>query len=351
MVHSGHNLDRRRSGVNIKISAEEQCGGWYKDQNGALHHQVDLLSTQVFTLQPAVIDSGPYAGAKALIILPTKTFPFQKLPAELREMVYEIVLSNDTKTSKKCSILRTSREIFCEARPFLFRREFNFSSMQQSNSFLRQIRPNLQFITKITVLKSGTNALRECYQQLIGAARLKNFSVCLPANFKGTIAEHIAKHWEALRIYLLANGSDEEESKRRLQKISFMVGRSQTSVTTNKGVVLRFITPDTNAQCRKKIETYIERHFENERFKDALEKLRACINRTFRRDQDTDYVVMGVKAGDKKLQQIEARGLDTIDEEGFMRMLETGVPEKKRARMAERSAAGGEPAGKRLKSS
>lgn len=63
--------------------------------------------------------------------------------------------------------------------------------------------------------------------------------------------------------------------------------------------------------------------------------------------EDTDYIILGARAGPKKLDTIAEHGLETIDEGQFYEMLKTGVPEEKRQRMAEKGEAA--PAKKKQK--
>jgi len=63
--------------------------------------------------------------------------------------------------------------------------------------------------------------------------------------------------------------------------------------------------------------------------------------------EDTDYIVLGVKAGQKKLDEIEAKGLETVDEAGFYELLQNGIPDEKRERMEAKAEA--EPAKKKQK--
>ncbi len=55
--------------------------------------------------------------------------------------------------------------------------------------------------------------------------------------------------------------------------------------------------------------------------------------------EDTDYIVVGLRAGAKKLQVINELELETISEEEFFEILEHGVSEEKRERMANRRRA------------
>lgn len=55
--------------------------------------------------------------------------------------------------------------------------------------------------------------------------------------------------------------------------------------------------------------------------------------------EDTDYIIMGTKAGPNKIAEIKEKDLETVDEEGFFDLLRDGVPDSKRARMAANAAA------------
>nr|POE92996.1 replication factor c subunit 1 [Quercus suber] len=63
---------------------------------------------------------------------------------------------------------------------------------------------------------------------------------------------------------------------------------------------------------------------------------------------DTDYVVLGVRAGQKKLDEIAEKDLDTITESDFFQLLKTGVSDDKRRKMRAKAAAE-EPAKKKAK--
>ncbi|ORY60098.1 uncharacterized protein BCR38DRAFT_412299 [Pseudomassariella vexata] len=55
--------------------------------------------------------------------------------------------------------------------------------------------------------------------------------------------------------------------------------------------------------------------------------------------EDTDYIILGTRAGPKKLEIINEHELDTITEEEFFQILENGVSKEKRESMAARRAA------------
>jgi len=127
--------------------------------------------------------------------------------------------------------------------------------------FMERIGKAKEFLTKITIDRSGTLIAAKFNRQLIGAQRLQRFSICLSVNFKGTLQAHIDNHYEALGIYLLAHGADEAESLTRLKKITFTVGASQSGVTNVSGKPIRLITPEMNESCRRQIRGLLRKHF------------------------------------------------------------------------------------------
>ena len=65
--------------------------------------------------------------------------------------------------------------------------------------------------------------------------------------------------------------------------------------------------------------------------------------------EDTDYIILGTRPGQKKIDTIEANNLDTITEEEFYDMLKSGVPKEKRDRMAAKADTEAKPPKKKQK--
>ena len=71
--------------------------------------------------------------------------------------------------------------------------------------------------------------------------------------------------------------------------------------------------------------------------------------------EETDYIILGTRPGDKKVKEINEKSLETISEAEFFELLKNGVPQEKRDRMAaaaEAAAAAaedGEPVTKKQK--
>ena len=249
-----------------------------------------------------IITSGPHAGKRAYVAVKANHFPFMKLPLELRQSIYKMVLGNKTAitiTAKKlecarthyklvkastrrlsyrvssvsslqnallesdtCSLLLTTRAISAEAIEFLYRgRHFTFPGIAIMVDWLSDIKECRKYVTHITCEKSGHRLTRACYVQLVHAVRLQYFKINLPLTFNGTLREHMDKHYRDLQIYLLARGADEAESLRRLDCIHFDIGPDQRGVRDNNGLVLRQMTPDMERSCKAFIRAKLQKHY------------------------------------------------------------------------------------------
>jgi hypothetical protein len=100
-----------------------------------------------------------------------------------------------------------------------------------------------------------------CYRQIVDATHLQRFSVTLPGSQPEHLGKHIDKHWDAMSRYLLAGGSDESESLRRVGNLHFAVGKSQRSVLSSRGEPITFITLELNEWCRDRIRGLVRKHF------------------------------------------------------------------------------------------
>jgi len=229
-----------------------------------------------------IIASGPWAGAKALVFVPAPRFPFQKLPVELREMIYDEVAGTKGTISigetqsryqrsqyryddraKWTALLFTNRAISREARKsFYVHKHFVFNGMQKFITFMRQIGDARRFLTKLTVKRSSMRLLHEGFTQLLHTrARLQSFTFNLPTDFKGTLVEHINESWKTLGIYLLGDSADLTESLERLDRIVFAAG-SRQGVTRRSGAPIGSITPDIKDLCKRRLRKRLLVHHE-----------------------------------------------------------------------------------------
>ncbi|RMY54913.1 hypothetical protein D0864_13875 [Hortaea werneckii] len=282
---------------------QNQANATYRETAGYFTHDVHLWSLGAFRLQPIMIDSGQHNGLQAIVLAPTTTFPFQDLPPELRQMVYERVFcrsctmdssahtsgmerakwhhrnntSSQQPTKRKgvalsctrpeirsLSLLLTSRLIYTEARPFLYNgHDFVFRSMKQFNSFVPRLGTSARFLKSALIAKGGARVSARCYTLLNQLESLQRITVTLPALPSAHISALVSYQWEHIKLFVLAEGVDEEESRRRLGLISFRVGPTQGNVLGSNGDVIREITADMNEACRERlVRRKLNRHFQ-----------------------------------------------------------------------------------------
>ncbi|KAI7559905.1 hypothetical protein D0869_13407 [Hortaea werneckii] len=308
-------MSRREAFDNVpyatKAKAEVAChfnqsqpNGTYQDPERCFTHDIHLKSLSAFRLEPIMIEHGQYKGLKAVVLAPTTTFPFEKLPPELRQMVYERVFcrsctttvsagkeigelnwqrsSNNHTTGQLAkrqgvhpllprpeprfmSLLMTNKLIYTEARPFLYDgHDFDFYSMALFNSFVQKLGTSARFLKSALVAKGGVTRTARCYTLLNQLEKLQNITVTFPVRPVDHFFAHVEKHWEHAKLFLLSAGVDEEESKRRLGLITFRVGPTQRNVLGSDGKVIKVITAEMNEVCKRYLMKKIKRHFQAE---------------------------------------------------------------------------------------
>ncbi|KAL2353141.1 hypothetical protein BJ546DRAFT_983299 [Cryomyces antarcticus] len=155
------------------------------EKESGFGQQLNLRSVRTFSVVTStVLAEGPYAGCQAIILKAAKPFPFQRLPQELRHMIFRLVIEPDegvvqldgkraTRKSVfasaygskfRLSVLSISKEIRDEALPILNDLKFSFDSTTTLLTFLAQIgddmRSRLRNIRVKTYAKaSSSNAL------------------------------------------------------------------------------------------------------------------------------------------------------------------------------------------------
>lgn len=212
---------------------------------------------------------------KAFVVVPAPSFPFEKLPAELRLIVYGMALgtgrtahvsrypaSSEARTGSRLrSLLLSNRAICTEAREFLYSHlHFSFGAMNNFIVFMERIGDAKRFLTRLTIERSGTNLTTQAYQMLSQTARLRTLTITLPSYFKGTLKDHLNKHWESMKIFVFADAASQEESKRRLNIVTFRVGHEQKSVLGEDGQAIKLITPELNGYCKEFLGKKLEAH-------------------------------------------------------------------------------------------
>jgi hypothetical protein len=116
------------------------------------------------------------------------------------------------------------------------------SSMGMLNDWLDNIRSSRQHLRRLTISKSGVNIIGNCYRLLADAVSLQFFEITLPSAARATLDGHMERHWEGIKLYLLARGIDRKESLRRLDVVHFRIGPSQNCILTAEGDAMREMT-------------------------------------------------------------------------------------------------------------
>lgn len=156
----------------------------------------------------------------------------------------------------------TNKLIYTEAIPFLYKgHNIVFNSMNQFNDFVQFLGLSARFLTSAMITKSGPKLTERCYTLLNQLESLQKITITLPAVPTERLLVHIEKQWEHAKLFLLSTGVDEEESKRRLDLITFRVGPMQRNVLAD-GKVIKMITTEMNEVCRNHLRKMIKRHFQ-----------------------------------------------------------------------------------------
>ncbi|RMZ04734.1 hypothetical protein D0860_06248 [Hortaea werneckii] len=211
---------------------QNQANATYRETAGYFTHDVHLVSLSAFRLQPIMIESGQYNGLQAIVLAPTTTFPFQNLPPELRQMVYERVFcrsctmdssahtsgmenakwhhSNNTNSRQPSK----RRSVALDSRPFLYNgHDFVFRSMKQFNNFIPRLGTSARFLKSAMISKGGAKLSKHCYTLLNRLESLQRITVTLPALPSAHISALLSYQWEYIKLFVLAEGVDEEERR------------------------------------------------------------------------------------------------------------------------------------------
>lgn len=133
-------------------------------------------------------------------------------------------------------------------------------------------RDGCQYITSLTVNRTGPVIANEFYSELQPAVRLRYLNVRLPSMVSMPLTEHIDTHFRSLRLYLCPPNAGLEEALRRLDTVWFDIGSSQRSVLDEDGdKPVKMTTPEINALCRARVRIHLRSHFRSK----AVRRLKA----------------------------------------------------------------------------
>ncbi|KAL1587636.1 hypothetical protein WHR41_03633 [Cladosporium halotolerans] len=265
----------------------------YDSSNGFFHHKSQMRSHRPFVLVDTVVPSGPYKGMTALVFAPASHFRFMKLPLELRQRIYKLVFpvmpevtiggcfasvvhaSSYTDGTRRPSrifcgclprgitaLLRVNKAIYLEAREFLWLpQHFVMQSMSSAITFLHIHARYRPFLTRLTVRKSGHQLAVDFYEILCSAPRLRELTVTMATQERKSLKDHVADHWERLKIYVLADGVSYDECLRRLEITKLDIGPATRGVLDDEGKPIREMTPELLDLSKQELKVQVRRHF------------------------------------------------------------------------------------------
>ncbi|THX08526.1 hypothetical protein D6D18_01672 [Aureobasidium pullulans] len=176
------------------------------DKKNTYNQTVALTSKKPFSLEPVLMNEGPYKGRYVLVLQPepadNEKFPFLELPAEIRNMIYSYVLERpgcsiyiqgkhtgiiDTRWRKEggqwlqrseisysTSLMRVNKQINVESTPYLFSRHmFEFPDTTMMQRFLDYIGPKrVESLVSVRVDTQYRTTAKKAYKLLAPATSL-----------------------------------------------------------------------------------------------------------------------------------------------------------------------------------
>ncbi|THY72021.1 hypothetical protein D6C86_06339 [Aureobasidium pullulans] len=176
------------------------------DKKKTYNQTVALTSKKPFSLEPVLMNEGPYQGRYVLVLQPepadNEKFPFLELPAEIRNMIYSYVLERpgwnlhisgkqsgviEPRWRKKSgewitpamdsystSLMRVNKQISAESTPYLFSRHmFEFPDTTMMQRFLDYIGPKrVESLVSVRVDTQYHTSAKKAYKLLAPATSL-----------------------------------------------------------------------------------------------------------------------------------------------------------------------------------
>ncbi|KAI9693585.1 MAG: hypothetical protein M1820_009151 [Bogoriella megaspora] len=185
-----HNLELRFQRRNITAQAT------FNDQYGRFAHDLMLLSSRPFAASQVMIPDGEYKGLHAIIIRPCNAFPLMKLPAEIRNMIYQAFLGDEllkkgvfrmkTPFPGWLSISELDKQTRLEVLPILYgARQFQFPTERIAVGFIKRIQQSIHYLRDIQVTYSGTST-STLFEKLIPCVNLRNLEIIFTGGPEGS---------------------------------------------------------------------------------------------------------------------------------------------------------------------
>lgn len=260
---------------------------------------VGCLLSQL-TMQQIAVSSGPYAGQKAFVHVRTPRVSLDRLPLELRNMVYGFCFlrggpinirsgvvdipsrrcrhsQSSSKDSRRRSeghaddskdpigglnVLLINRQFGKEAKEFLYRGQtFVFGTRPDYILFMKSIGKSTRFLTHLNLRLSRCSRHVDCYNLLKNSPHLSTVNFALSSQYRGPITTHIDRQFEDMKEWLFHDNADQQTAPERLRKVSFEIGAHQSGVLDQQGDPLEAMTPDLRDGCLRRMQRHLEKHF------------------------------------------------------------------------------------------
>lgn len=224
---------------------------------------------------------GPYAGRHVLVMQPepdeNEKFPFLDLPAEIRNMIYSLVLerpggtvrisgkhsgvigtdwydNNNCYISKDAepystSLMRVNKQVSVESTPYLFSRHtFEFADSTMLQRFLEYLGPELvKSLVSISVFQSYKNSVKQAYQLLSPAISLAKLEL------KHHIYGHHSRYdWPSILLPLLQSLCSEGGKSRQEAYGIFTMSGAVNGYCTKHGS----FRSNVDTECKKGKQAY-----------------------------------------------------------------------------------------------
>ncbi|KAI4732086.1 hypothetical protein E4T49_00264 [Aureobasidium sp. EXF-10728] len=242
-----------------------------------------LSSKKPFSLEPVLMTQGPYAGRHVLVMQPEpdekEKFPFLNLPAEIRNMIYSLVLErpgwrlrlsgkqsgvincrwlSDRTISMplefrpySTSLMRVNKQINVESSPYLFSRHtFEFTDSTMLKMFLEYLGPErVKSLVSISVSQQYAVSVRQAYQLLSPASGLTKLEL---EHWHGYRAYPTRWEWPTILLPLLQSLCSEGGKTRQEAYSVFTMPGAVTGRCLTHGQFSARINND----CKKKAKAY-----------------------------------------------------------------------------------------------
>ena len=195
------------------------------------------------------MDDGPYSGMQAIIIRPAKSFPFLRLPEEVRANVYRyyfapkgivddpIILEGKRSSNKeiyakayadgseyRVALLAVNHEIHDKALPIFYAHRLKFENTTSLLDFLGQVRDVRPHITSVEIKQYIKLTARPALSILAESPRIKRLHFDAGVFSEGDASKAAKQFHEHAYKFLEAVGAMEKDPEAGVAVLSFSRG-------------------------------------------------------------------------------------------------------------------------------